>query len=56
MSIKEREFVEEAVALGYGKVRILFRHADSQRLGSRWYSTLTVPGFIMYEAILSSSA
>ena len=54
MSIKEREFVEAAVALGYGKGRILFRHVIPNVLGPTVvYSTLTVPGFIMYEAILS---
>ena len=54
MSIKEREFVEAAVALGYSKARILFRHIIPNVLGPTVvYSTLTVPGFIMYEAILS---
>ena len=54
MSIKEREFVEAAVALGYSKGRILFRHIIPNVLGPTVvYSTLTVPGFIMYEAILS---
>ncbi len=54
MSIKEREFVEAATALGYGKGRILFRHVIPNVLGPTVvYSTLTVPGFIMYEAILS---
>ena len=54
LSIKEREFVEAAVALGYSKARILFRHVVPNVLGPTIvYSTLTVPGFIMYEAILS---
>ena len=43
MSIKEREFVEAAVALGYGKGRILFRHVIPNVLGPTVvYSTLTV--------------
>jgi oligopeptide transport system permease protein len=54
LGIKEREFVEAAVALGYSKSRILFRHVVPNVLGPTIvYSTLTVPGFIMYEAILS---
>ena len=54
LSIKEREFVEAAVALGYSKSRILFRHVVPNVLGPTIvYSTLTVPGFIMYEATLS---
>ena len=54
LAIKEREFGEAAVALGYSKSRILFRHVIPNVLGPTIvYSTLTVPGFIMYEAILS---
>ncbi|MFP6854790.1 MAG: ABC transporter permease, partial [Opitutales bacterium] len=54
MSIKEREFVEAATALGLSKGRILFRHVIPNTLGPTVvYATLTVPGFIMYEATLS---
>ena len=54
MSIKEREFVEAATALGLSKFRILFRHVIPNTLGPTVvYATLTVPGFIMYEATLS---
>ena len=54
MSLKEREFVEAARALGYDRYRILFRHIIPNTLGPTVvYATLTVPGFIMYEATLS---
>jgi oligopeptide transport system permease protein len=54
LSLKEQEFVEAAKALGYSRVRILFRHIIPNTLGPTVvYATLTVPGFIMYEATLS---
>ena len=54
MSLKEREFVEAARALGYNRFRILVRHIIPNTLGPTVvYATLTVPGFIMYEATLS---
>lgn len=54
MSLKEREFVEAATSLGLSKSRILFRHIIPNTLGPTVvYATLTVPGFIMYEATLS---
>ena len=54
LSIKEREFVEAARALGYPKSKILFRHIIPNTLGPTVvYATLTVPSFIMYEATLS---
>lgn len=54
LSIKEREFIEAARALGYSKSRILFRHIIPNTLGPTVvYATLTVPSFIMYEATLS---
>ena len=54
MSLKVREFVEAATALGYTKLRILFRHIIPNTLGPTVvYATLTVPSFIMYEATLS---
>jgi oligopeptide transport system permease protein len=54
LSIKEREFVEAARALGYPRSKILFRHIIPNTLGPTVvYATLTVPSFIMYEATLS---
>lgn len=54
LSIKEREFVEAARALGFPKSKILFRHIIPNTLGPTVvYATLTVPSFIMYEATLS---
>ncbi len=54
LSIKEREFIEAARALGYPESRILFRHIIPNTLGPTVvYATLTVPSFIMYEATLS---
>ena len=54
LSLKEQEFVEAAKALGYCRFRILFRHIIPNTLGPTVvYATLTVPGFIMYEATLS---
>ena len=54
LSLKEQEFVEAAKALGYSRFRILFRHIIPNTLGPTVvYATLTVPGFIMYEATLS---
>ena len=53
-SLKEREFVEAATSLGLSKLTILFRHIIPNTLGPTVvYATLTVPGFIMYEATLS---
>jgi oligopeptide transport system permease protein len=54
LSLKEREFVEAATSLGLSRSRILFRHIIPNTLGPTVvYATLTVPGFIMYEATLS---
>jgi oligopeptide transport system permease protein len=54
LSLKEREFVEAATSLGLSKLRVLFRHIIPNTLGPTVvYATLTVPGFIMYEATLS---
>lgn len=54
MTLKEREFVEAATSLGLTKRRILFRHIIPNTLGPTVvYATLSVPGFIMYEATLS---
>ncbi len=54
LSIKEQEFVEAARSLGLSNRRILFRHIIPNTLGPTVvYATLTVPGFILYEATLS---
>ncbi len=54
LSLKEREFVEAATSLGLSKLTVLFRHIIPNTLGPTVvYATLTVPGFIMYEATLS---
>lgn len=54
LSLREREFVEAAVAMGSGKRRILF----SEILPNLWapilvYATLTLPAYIGLEAALS---
>jgi peptide/nickel transport system permease protein len=54
LSLREREFVEAAVAMGAGKRRILF----SEILPNLWapiivYATLTLPAYIGLEAALS---
>ena len=54
LSLKELEFVEAATSLGLSRARVLFRHIIPNALGPTVvYATLTVPGFIMYEATLS---
>ena len=54
MSLREQEFVEAARSLGLSNTRILFRHIIPNTLGPTVvYATLTVPGFILYEATLS---
>jgi peptide/nickel transport system permease protein len=54
LSVREREFVEAAVAMGSGTRRILFREI----LPNLWapimiYATLTLPTYIATEAVLS---
>jgi peptide/nickel transport system permease protein len=54
LSLREREFVEAAVAMGAGKRRILF----TEILPNLWapilvYATLTLPSYISFEAALS---
>ncbi len=54
LSLREREFVEAAVAMGSGKRRILF----TEMLPNLWapiivYTTLTLPAYIGLEAALS---
>lgn len=54
MSLKKQEFVEAAVSLGLSHTKILFKHIVPNMLGPVIvYSTLTVPGFILFEAALS---
>jgi oligopeptide transport system permease protein len=50
----KREFVEAARSLGLGHARILFRHILPNALGPVIvYTTLTVPGVMLFEASLS---
>jgi peptide/nickel transport system permease protein len=54
LSIREREFVEAAVAMGAGRRRILF----GEILPNLWapilvYATLTLPAYISFEAAIS---
>ena len=52
--IAKREFVEAARSLGLGHPRILFRHILPNALGPIIvYTTLTVPGVMLFEASLS---
>jgi len=54
MSIKEREFVEAARALGAPTPRLLFRHIVPNLLGPVIvYATLNVPAVMLQEAFLS---
>jgi peptide/nickel transport system permease protein len=54
ISVREREFVEAAVAMGAGRRRILF----TEILPNLWapilvYATLTLPAYISFEAAIS---
>ena len=54
LSLREREFVEAARALGLGRARILVRHILPNTLGPVIiYATLTVPRVMLLEATLS---
>ena len=54
ISLKGREFVEAARAIGVSKMRIIFRHLIPNALGPIIvYSTLTVPAVMLEEAFLS---
>ena len=54
ISIKNQEYVEAAVSLGLSSKRILFRHIIPNTIGPAIvYASLTIPGFILYEASLS---
>ncbi len=54
LSLREKEYVEAAVALGASPMRIIFRHILPNSLGPIivWLM-LTIPGLIMTEATLS---
>lgn len=54
LSLKRREFVEAARAIGVSKARILLRHLVPNALGPIVvYATLTVPAVMLEEAFLS---
>jgi len=54
ISLKTREFVEAARAIGVQRIVIVFRHLIPNTIGPVIvYSTLLVPGFILQEAFLS---
>lgn len=54
LSLKEREFVQAARSLGYGRTRTLFRHIVPNLMGVVIvYSTLTVPRVMLEESFLS---
>jgi oligopeptide transport system permease protein len=54
ISIKKLEYIEAARSLGLSHTKILLRHILPNMLGPIIvYTTLTVPGFILYEASLS---
>lgn len=54
MSIKRMEYIEAARSLGYGPIRIIFRHILPNTLGPVIvYTTLTIPTVMLLEAFLS---
>jgi oligopeptide transport system permease protein len=54
LSLKQQEFVEAAVSLGYSTSRIIFRHIIPNVLGVVVvYATLTVPAVMLLESFLS---
>jgi len=54
LSLREKEFVEAARAMGAGNVRIMFRHILPNILGPLIVAeTLAIPGYINYETFLS---
>jgi oligopeptide transport system permease protein len=54
LSVREKEYVEAARALGASKTRLIFRHIFPNILGPAIVSqALQIPGFILYEAFLS---
>jgi oligopeptide transport system permease protein len=54
LSIRQREFIEAAVASGAGTARIIVKHVIPNLIGPVIvYATLTVPQIIMFESFLS---
>jgi len=54
LSIRQREFIEAAVASGAGTARIIAKHVIPNVIGPVVvYATLTVPQIIMFESFLS---
>jgi oligopeptide transport system permease protein len=54
LSIRQREFIEAAVASGAGAGRIILRHVVPNLLGPVIvYATLTIPQIILFESFLS---
>jgi oligopeptide transport system permease protein len=54
LSIRQREFIEAAVASGAGTPRIIVKHVIPNLIGPVIvYATLTVPQIIMFESFLS---
>lgn len=54
LSLKKREFVEAARAIGVSNTKIIFRHLIPNTLGPIIvYTTLTIPAVILEEAFLS---
>jgi oligopeptide transport system permease protein len=54
LSIRQREFIEAAVATGASSTRIIFKHVIPNLLGPVIvYATLTVPQIILFESFLS---
>lgn len=54
LSLKQQEFVEAAISLGYSTRRIIFRHIIPNVLGVVVvYATLTVPAVMLLESFLS---
>jgi oligopeptide transport system permease protein len=54
MSLRHRDFVEAARAIGASPARVLFRHIVPNTLGVVVvYATLSMPAVMLYEAVLS---
>jgi oligopeptide transport system permease protein len=54
LSLREKEFIEAAVVMGFSNARILLRHLIPNTLGPVViYATLTVPNVMLLEAFLS---
>jgi oligopeptide transport system permease protein len=54
LSVRQREFIEAAIASGAGTGRVIFRHVVPNVLGPVIvYATLTVPQIILFESFLS---